>query len=111
MSHHSSLYNIVWRVSNIVQIPIGLTFICLSFFYRESPRWLLEKYPETLERTLSTLVKIRSGTPNDGYVSLEFHELVASHEYHKRFKARYRGLLSSAGMRNRFGYGVYAMDL
>lgn len=111
MSFHTSPYNIAWRVSNLLQIPIGVMFIILSFWYPESPRWLLEKYPETPERSLATLAKIRSGTPNDDYVRLEFHELVSSHEYRKRFKTGYIGLFSSAGMRKRLAYGVYAMAL
>ncbi|RAL60043.1 hypothetical protein DID88_000669 [Monilinia fructigena] len=42
---------------------------------------------------------------------LEFHELVSSHEYRKNFKTGYIGLLSSAGMRKRLAYGIYAMAL
>lgn len=111
MSFHSSPYNIAWRVSNVVQIPIGFAFICISFFYIESPRWLLEKYPDSPELSLASLAKLRSGTVNDDHVRLEFHELVASHEYRKRFKTGYIGILSSAGMRKRLAYGVYAMAL
>lgn len=111
MSFHQSPYNIAWRVSNLIQIPIGLTFIAISFLYPESPRWLLEKHPEAPERCLNTLAKIRSGTADDEHVRLEFHELVASHEYRKRYKTGYIGLFSSAGMRKRLAYGVYAMAL
>lgn len=35
MSFHESPYNIAWRVSNIIQIPIGLLFVMLSFWYPE----------------------------------------------------------------------------
>jgi len=35
MTFYESPYNIAWRVSNIIQIPIGLTFVVLSFFYPE----------------------------------------------------------------------------
>ena len=35
MSYVSRPYNIAWRVSNLLQIPIGLTFIAISFFYPE----------------------------------------------------------------------------
>ena len=65
MSFHTSPFNIAWRISNIIQIPIGLGFITLSFWYPESPRWLLEKHPEDPERCLKTLAKIRSGTPDE----------------------------------------------
>lgn len=111
MSFHTSPYNIAWRISNIVQIPIGLAFICISFFYIESPRWLLEKYPETPELCLKTLARLRSGTVDSEHVRVEFHELVASHEYRKRFQTGYIGILSNAGMRKRLAYGVYAMAL
>ncbi|QSZ34779.1 hypothetical protein DSL72_007637 [Monilinia vaccinii-corymbosi] len=111
MSSHTSPTNIAWRVSNAIQIPIGVMFIILSFWYPESPRWLLEKHPETPERSLATLAKLRSGTVTDDHVRLEFHELIASHEYRKNFKTGYIGLLSSAGMRKRLAYGVYAMAL
>jgi hypothetical protein len=111
MSFHKSPFNIAWRISNVIQIPIGLFFVVLSFWYPESPRWLLEKYPETPELCLQTLAKIRSGSPDDEHVRLEFHELVASHEYRKRYKTGYLGLLGSAGMRKRLLYGVYATGL
>src|SRR5690348_6746442 len=111
MSFHTAPFNIAWRVSNILQIPIGLTFICISFFYLESPRWLLEKYPETPELSLTALAKLRSGTTSDEHVRQEFHELVASHEYRKKFKTGYLGLFASAGMRKRLAYGFYATSL
>lgn len=111
MSFHTSPNNIAWRVSNVIQIPIGITFIALSFFYIESPRWVLEKHPEEHERVLKTLAKLRSGTIDDERVRVEFHELLASTEYRKRFKGGYIGILSNAGMRKRLCYGFYAMAL
>ncbi|TGO88008.1 hypothetical protein BPOR_0190g00130 [Botrytis porri] len=41
MSFHTSPFSIAWRVSNVIQIPISFMFILLSFWYPESPRWLL----------------------------------------------------------------------
>ncbi|TVY15455.1 Quinate permease [Lachnellula arida] len=111
MSYHQSPYNIAWRVSNLIQIPIGVAFVIVSFWYIESPRWMMEKYPDSPELCLKALAKLRSGSSNDEHVRLEFHELVSSHEYRKRFKTGYIGLLSSAGMRKRLAYGVYAMAL
>lgn len=111
MSYHLSPNNIAWRVSNIVQVPTGLTFVVISFWYLESPRWLLDKYPETPERSLATLAKLRSGTIYDEHVRLELHELITSFEYRKRFKTGYMGLFASAGMRKRFACGFYAMGL
>lgn len=35
MSFHKSPYNIAWRVSNLIQIPIGLAFVLVSFWYPE----------------------------------------------------------------------------
>lgn len=46
MTFYESPYNIAWRVSNIIQIPIGLTFVILSFFYPE-------RYSRPLISTLS----------------------------------------------------------
>ena len=129
MSFHTSPYNIAWRVSNVIQIPIGLIFVGLTWFYPEvsrfprstvargltkstqSPRYLLEKHPEEPERALKVLAKLRSGTPTDERIREEFHEMVASHEYRKRFDTGYTGLFKSAAMRKRLCYGFYAMAL
>ncbi len=111
MSFHSSPYNIAWRVSNVIQIPIGLTFVALSFFYPESPRWLLEKHPEEPERALSRLARIRSGSPADERIRVEFHEMVASYEFRKRYDTGYLGLFKSKAMLKRLCYGFYAMSL
>jgi len=109
MSGYQSPYNIAWRVSNVIQIPIGLCFVVLSFWYPESPRWLLEK--DRPVASLASLSRIRSGSPDDERVKVEFHELVASHEYRRRFTPGYLGLLKSAAMRKRLCYGFYAMAL
>ncbi|KAK4626202.1 Quinate permease [Fulvia fulva] len=111
MSFHKSPYNIAWRVSNVIQIPIGLMFVALSMFYPESPRWLLERRPEEPERALKTLAKIRSGSPTDDRVREEFHEMVASYEFRKRYDTGYIGLFTNAAMRKRLLYGIYAMAL
>lgn len=111
MSFHKSPYNIAWRVSNVIQIPIGLIFICVSFLYIESPRWLLEKQPENPQRALKALARLRSGSPEDDRVRVEFHELVASHEYRKQFETGYMGILKSGPLRKRLLYGFYAMAL
>nr|POF14036.1 quinate permease [Quercus suber] len=76
-----------------------------------SPRWLLEKHPEEPERALKTLAKIRSGFPTDMHVTDEFHEMMASYEYRKRFDTGYLGLFKTAAMRKRLAYGFYATAL
>ena len=111
MSFHQSPFNIAWRVSNIVQIPIGLAFVVLSFWYPESPRFLLEKHPDDPGRALKNLAKIRSGSPDSDFVQMEFHEIVASYEFRKRYDPGYLGLLRNAGMRKRLCYGFYATAL
>lgn len=111
MTPHTSPYNIAWRISNVVQIPIGLAFVVLSFWYVESPRYLLEKHPENPHRALANLAKIRSGHPEDDRIRAEFHELVASHEFRKQFTPGYLGLLKDKAMRKRLLYGFYAMAL
>ena len=111
MSFHDSPFNIAWRVSNVIQIPIGLIFVGVSFLYPESPRWLLEKYPDDPERTLKVLARLRSGLPTDEHVRTEFHELVASREYRKRFDPGYIGIFKSPALRKRLAYGFYATAL
>lgn len=111
MSFHLHPENIAWRVSNVIQVPIGIAFIILSFWYPESPRWLLEKYPDDPERCLKTIAKIRSGTVDDEHVRLEFHELLTSREYRRRFDTGYIAIFKSAALRKRLAYGFYAMAL
>lgn len=111
MSFHTHPFNIAWRVSNVIQIPLGLMFIFVSFWYVESPRWLLEKHSEVPERSLQALARLRSGSPTDDRVREEFHEMVASYEYRKKYDTGYMGLFKSAAMRKRLAYGFYAMAL
>ncbi|KAJ5667524.1 hypothetical protein N7507_003388 [Penicillium longicatenatum] len=111
MSFHKHPYNIAWRVSNIIQIPIGIAFIFVSFFYPESPRFMLEKYPETPERAMQALSRLRSGAPTDERIRTEFHELVASHEFRRRYDPGYIGLIKDKSMRKRLAYGFYAASL
>jgi len=111
MSFHQSPFNIAWRVSNVIQIPIGLFFIVLSFWYPESPRYLLEKYPDDPQRALTVLAKIRSGTPLDAHVRVEFHEMIASREFRRRHTPGYIGILKSPPLRKRLAYGFYATAL
>jgi len=111
MSFHKSPYNVAWRVSNLIQIPIGLLFVVISFWYPESPRWILEKNPDNSEKALANLARIRSGDRNEPRIRDEFHEMVASHEYRKRFEPGYFGLLKSSAMRKRLAYGFYATSL
>ncbi|KAK2731465.1 hypothetical protein FQN55_004664 [Onygenales sp. PD_40] len=111
MSFHRSPYNIAWRVSNAIQIPIGLMFLILSFWYPESPRYLLEKYPDDPQRALTILAKLRSGDPHDEHVRTEFHEMVASREFRRNHTPGYLGILKSAPLRKRLLYGLYATSL
>lgn len=111
MSFHKSPTNIAWRVSNVIQIPIGVFFIAISFWYPESPRWLLEKRPDNHDRVLKVLCKLRMGDPNSEHVRVEFNELVAAHQARSRFDTGYKGLFMSKGMRKRLLYGLYATAL
>ncbi|KAF7527515.1 hypothetical protein G7054_g10428 [Neopestalotiopsis clavispora] len=111
MSFHTSPFNIAWRVSNVIQIPIGVAFIILSFWYPESPRWLLEKHPENPDKVLQVICKLRMGTPESDHVRAEFHELLAAKEARKNYDTGYTGLFKSAGMRKRLLYGLYATAL
>ena len=111
MSFYTSPQNISWRVSIMIQIPIGILFIVFSFLYPESPRYLLEKHPEKPDICLRTLAKIRSGTSQDERIRTEFHELVASREFRKNHVSGYMGILKDNSMRKRLLYGLYATGL
>lgn len=95
----------------MIQIPIGIAFVLVTFWYPESPRWLLEKFPEEPERCLETLAYLRSGQPTDEHVQAEFHELIASHEFRRRFSPGYIGILKDRALRKRLCYGFYVMAL
>ena len=72
---------------------------------------MLEKYPEDPERALRVLAKLRMGSTTDEAVRLEFHELLASREFRKRYEPGYLGLFKSKAMRKRLAYGFYSAGL
>jgi MFS family permease len=129
MSFHPKPYQIAWRVSNLIQIPIGLAFVVISFWYPESPvsmkrqlyygavkltrsqRWLLEKYPNEPERALKQLAYIRDAKPEDEIVRQEFHEMVSSYQFRQRFEPGYKGIFTTPALRKRLAYGLYATAL
>ncbi|KAM0449933.1 hypothetical protein ACHAO4_007235 [Trichoderma viride] len=111
MSFHDHPFNVAWRVSNLIQIPIGLSFIVISFWYPESPRWVLEKHPEDTDRVMNILCKLRMGAPDSPHVQEEYHELMASYLYRQRFKSGYIRIFTSAALRKRLLYGFYATAL
>jgi MFS family permease len=74
MSYVKEPFNVAWRVSNLIQLPIGLTFVVLSFWYPESPRWLLEKQPDNSERVLKILCNLRMGDEHSEHVLNEYNE-------------------------------------
>ncbi|KAK6079560.1 ascus development protein [Seiridium cupressi] len=111
MSFHTEPFNVAWRVSNLIQIPIGIMFIILSFWYPESPRWLLEKNSDNTDHVLAVLCKLRMGSPESEHVRNEFHELVAAKEARSRFDSGFKGLFKTSGMRKRLLYGLYATAL
>ncbi|EHK46854.1 hypothetical protein TRIATDRAFT_291161 [Trichoderma atroviride IMI 206040] len=111
MSFHDHPFNVAWRVSNLIQIPIGLSFIFISFWYPESPRWVLEKHPEDTDRVMNILCKLRMGAPDSPHVQEEYHELMASYLYRQRFKSGYIRIFTSAALRKRLLYGFYATAL
>lgn len=111
MSYVTQPSNLAWRISNFIQVPIGIFFIGISFLYPESPRWLLEKHDQDPQRALKALSKIRSKSPDSDAVQLEMHELIASREFRRKFEPGYLGILKSAAMRKRLLYGFYAMAL
>ncbi|GAB7364469.1 hypothetical protein MBLNU230_g5279t1 [Neophaeotheca triangularis] len=111
MNTYREPYNIAWRISNFIQIPIGLGFIIASFWYLESPRYLLERHPDNPERALTNLAKIRRDDANSERVQVEFQEMVAAFEFQKRHEPGYMGLFKSKAMRKRLCYGFFAASL
>lgn len=47
----------------------------------------------------------------DDRVRLEFHELVASHQFRRRFEPGYMGIFKSPALRKRLAYGFYVTGL
>jgi MFS family permease len=111
MSFVQSPVNVTWRVSNILQIPIGFLAITMSFWYPESPRFLLEKYNDNPGLCLAALAKLRSGTPEDDHVRTEFHELVTSLAARSEYESGFVGLFKDRSMRKRLAFGIYATSL
>jgi MFS family permease len=60
---------------------------------------------------LKQLAYIRDGSPDDEHVQEEFHEMVASYEFRKRFEPGYMGILRTPALRKRLVYGLYATSL
>jgi MFS family permease len=60
---------------------------------------------------LEQLAYIRSGSIDEKRVQEEFHELVASYEFRKRFQPGYFGIFKSPALRKRLAYGIYATGL
>lgn len=83
----------------------------LADLHAFSPRWLLEKNVDNSEKALTNLARLRSGDRNEPRIRDEFHEMVASYEYRKRYDPGYLGLLKSGAMRKRLAYGFYATSL
>lgn len=105
-----SHYQIAWRVSNALQIPIGLTFILTPFYYPGSSRYFLEKHPNKPQKALAQLAYLRSSLSDDEAVQEQFHEMVASYEFRRKFDPGYFGLVKRR-MRERLCYGLYATSL
>ncbi|KAI5291062.1 hypothetical protein KEM54_006496 [Ascosphaera aggregata] len=111
MSFHKHPYNIAWRISNFIQIPIGIIFLILSKYYPESPRFLLEKHPDEPQKALAVLAKLRGGDENAAHVQEEWQEILTSWEFRKNNPTGYMGILKSASLRKRLAYGFFATSL
>lgn len=111
LSFHKHPYNIAWRMSNFIQIPIGIAFLVLSMYYPESPRFLLEKHPDEPQRALSVLVKLRGGDAEAPHVQEEWQEMLASWEIRRNNPSGYMGIIKSPALRKRLAYGFFATSL
>ncbi|KAI5300058.1 hypothetical protein KEM55_000261 [Ascosphaera atra] len=99
------------KMSNFIQIPIGLMFLFLTIFYPESPRFLLEKHPEEPNKALRVLAKLRGGEPDDEHVQQEWQEMLASWHFRRANPSGYIGIFKSAALRKRLLYGFFATSL
>ncbi|KAE9379867.1 general substrate transporter [Stipitochalara longipes BDJ] len=102
-----------WRVATALQVIPGVILIIASFSIPESPRWILERYPEQKARVLKQLSKIRCLPETDEEVQQEYLELVAAHQYRLENEGAFtwRRFLSSYSMWKRIGYGMATMAL
>lgn len=105
--------NNAWRTATALQVVPGVILILASFTIPESPRWLLERYPNTPERALKELSKIRKLPENDESVQEEYLELVASYQYRVQHEGEYSWwtFLSKYAMWKRIAYGMATMAL
>ncbi|KAI5306039.1 hypothetical protein KEM56_002462 [Ascosphaera pollenicola] len=111
LSFHKHPYNIAWRVSNLIQVPIGIAFLALSVYYPESPRFLLEKHPDEPQRALAVLAKLRGGDPEAPHVQEEWQEMLASWNIRRENPTGYMGIFKSPALRKRLLYGFFATSL
>jgi len=102
-----------WRVATALQVVPGIILIVASFTIPESPRWLLERYPERPERALKQLSRIRKLPENDMEVQEEYLELIAAREYRIKHEGDYswRRFFSKYAIWKRIAYGMATMAL
>jgi hypothetical protein len=105
--------NSSWRVATALQVVPGIVLIVASFTIPESPRWLLERYPDKPERALKQLSKIRKLPENDGEVQEEYLDLIAAREYRIKHEGEYswRRFFSKYAIWKRIAYGMATMAL
>ena len=104
---------IAWRTATSLQCIPGAILIACSFTIPESPRWLLERHPESPERALKELARVRRLPADDPDVQAEFFELNAARQYRIDHNQDYnwKQFLTKYGIWKRIAYGMATMAL
>lgn len=102
-----------WRIATALQVVPGVILIVASFTIPESPRWLLERYPENPERSLKELSRVRKLPENDESVQAEYFELQAARKYRIEHGQDYtwKQFLTKYSIWKRIAYGMATMAL
>ncbi|KAJ5205090.1 MFS sugar transporter [Penicillium cinerascens] len=105
--------NLAWRAATALQVIPGVILIVAAFTIPESPRWMLEKYPDKPERALKLLSRIRKLPVDDEEVLREHHDLVAAHRYRKEIEGEvtWRHLVKNYSVWKRVAYGMATMAI
>lgn len=102
-----------WRIGTALQVVPGVILIIASFTVPESPRWLIERYPDKPHRALKELSRIRLLPEDDISVQKEYFELIAARQFRIDHNCDYtwKQFLSKYAIWKRIGYGMATMAL
>lgn len=95
------------------QVVPGVIMMVVALAIPESPRWLIERYPDGPERALRVLAKLRQLTQHDETVQAEFFEMQGARQYRLEHGQDYtrKQFLSKYAIWKRFRFGMATMAL